>query len=294
MRRLPVYLVLDVSGSMHGEPIEAVRNGMQMLVSTLRTDPYALETAFLSVITFDEKARQAVPLTELMAFQPPTIEAGSTTSLGDALKVVKECIEREVKKTTAEEKGDWKPLVFLMTDGQPTDDWEKGLNEFKKVKTGMVIACAAGPQADTKVLKQITEVVVSLDTADSSTIGAFFKWVSASISTSSKKVDLTKAESSEISELPPPPPPPPRGGTNPPEEEGRGAGEGFRSICCSTRPAPCGASRSRPSTRASGSWSAPCARTPTPWRRCTSASSRSTRTPRWWCRSRPWTSSRCP
>lgn len=206
MRRLPVYLVLDVSGSMHGEPIEAVRNGMQMLVSTLRTDPYALETAFLSVVTFDEKARQAVPLTELMAFQPPTIEAGSTTSLGDALKVVKECIEREVKKTTAEEKGDWKPLVFIMTDGQPTDDWEKGLNEFRKVKTGMVIACAAGPQADTKVLKQITEVVVSLDTADSSTIGAFFKWVSASISTSSKKVDLTKAESSEISELPPPPP----------------------------------------------------------------------------------------
>jgi uncharacterized protein YegL len=206
MRRLPVYLVLDVSGSMHGEPIEAVRNGMQMLVSTLRTDPYALETAYLSVIVFDSKARQVVPLTELMAFQPPTFDAGSTTSLGDALKVTKECIEREVKKTTPDEKGDWKPLVFIMTDGQPTDDWEKGLIEFKKVKTGMVIACAAGPQADTTVLKKITEVVVSLDTADSSTIGAFFKWVSASISTSSKKVDLTKSDSTEISELPPPPP----------------------------------------------------------------------------------------
>lgn len=206
MRRLPVYLVLDVSGSMHGEPIEAVRNGMQMLVSTLRTDPYALETAFLSVVVFDEKARQVVPLTELVSFQPPTIDAGSTTALGDALKVTKECIEREVQKTTAEAKGDWKPLVFIMTDGQPTDDWEKGLAEFQKVKTGMVIACAAGPQADTKVLKQITEVVVSLDTADSATIGAFFKWVSASISTSSKKVDLTKSDSSEISELPPPPP----------------------------------------------------------------------------------------
>jgi len=206
MRRLPVYLVLDVSGSMHGEPIEAVRNGMQMLVSTLRTDPYALETAFLSVIVFDSTARQLVPLTELMSFQPPSIDAGSTTALGDALKVTKDCIEREVRKTTAEEKGDWKPLVFLMTDGQPTDDWKKGLDEFRKIKTGMVIACAAGPQADSNILKQITEVVVSLDTADSSTIGAFFKWVSASISTSSKKVDLTKAESSEISELPPPPP----------------------------------------------------------------------------------------
>lgn len=110
LRRLPVYLVLDVSGSMHGEPIAAVRNGMQMLVSTLRTDPYALETAYISVILFDGSARQAIPLTELMAFQPPTIDAGSTTSLGDALKVTKECIEREVSKTTAESKGDWKPL----------------------------------------------------------------------------------------------------------------------------------------------------------------------------------------
>ena len=206
MRRLPVYLVLDVSGSMNGEPIEAVRNGMQMLVSTLRTDPYALETAFLSVVTFDESARQVVPLTELVSFQPPDIQPGSTTSLGDALKVVKECIEREVEKATAETKGDWKPLVFLMTDGQPTDDWQRGLDEFRKVKTGMVIACAAGPNADTSVLKQITEIVVSLDTADSSSIGAFFKWVSASISTSSKKVDLNKSESTQLSELPPPPP----------------------------------------------------------------------------------------
>ena len=53
MRRLPVYLLLDTSGSMHGEPIEAVKNGMQILLSTLRQDPYALETAYLSLIAFD-------------------------------------------------------------------------------------------------------------------------------------------------------------------------------------------------------------------------------------------------
>jgi uncharacterized protein YegL len=206
MRRLPVYLVLDVSGSMSGEAIEAVRNGVRTLVGTLRADPYALETAFLSVIVFDETARQIVPLTELTAFQPPDINAGSTTALGAALSLTKDCIEREVRKTTAEEKGDWKPLVFLMTDGMPTDDWEAGLTAFKATKVGMVIACAAGPHADTDILKRVTEVVVSLDTADSATIGAFFKWVSASISTSSKKVDLTKSEASEISQLPPPPP----------------------------------------------------------------------------------------
>ena len=206
MRRLPVYLVLDVSGSMSGEPIEAVRTGVQTLVSTLRTDPYALETAYLSVILFDSQARQVVPLTELMAFQSPDIEAGSTTSLGAALRLTGQCIEREVQRSTREVKGDWKPLVFLMTDGMPNDDWKAGLADFRKTTVGLVIACAAGPGADTKVLKQITEAVVSLDTADAATISAFFRWVSASISTSSKKVDLAKSDTGGLDQLPPPPP----------------------------------------------------------------------------------------
>ena len=54
-RRLPVYLLLDTSGSMRGEPIEAVNRGLKVLVSSLRQDPNALETAFLSIITFDDK-----------------------------------------------------------------------------------------------------------------------------------------------------------------------------------------------------------------------------------------------
>ena len=189
MRRLPVYLVIDVSGSMHGEPIEAVRNGMQMLVSALRSDPFALESAFLSIIVFDEQAKQLVPLTDIASFQTPTINVGSTTSLGAALRLTKSCIEAEVRKTTAEVKGDWKPLVFLMTDGVPTDDWLNGLDEFRKAKTGLVVACGAGAKTDQSVLKAITENVVLLETADPHTIGAFFKWVSASISTSSQKVD---------------------------------------------------------------------------------------------------------
>ncbi len=183
MRRLPVYLVLDISGSMSGEPIEAVKNGVQVLVSTLRQDPYALETAFLSVITFDTSARQVVPLTELSMFQMPDIKATGTTSLGQALSLLANKVSTEVAKTTAEVKGDWKPLVFLMTDGEPTDNWQNGLNDFKNQKFGMVVACAAGSGANTTILKQITEVVVQLDTADSATIKAFFKWVSASVST---------------------------------------------------------------------------------------------------------------
>ncbi|MDR3266401.1 MAG: VWA domain-containing protein [Tannerella sp.] len=206
MRRLPVYLILDTSGSMTGEPIEAVKNGVQVLISTLRQDPYALETAFLSVITFDSSAKQIVPLTELSMFQMPDIHASGTTSLGEALSLLANKIDTEVTRTTAEVKGDWKPLVFLMTDGSPTDNWQKGLAEFQKRKTGVVVACAAGQAADTKVLKQITEVVVQLDTADSATIKAFFKWVSASVSTGSQKVEASGIDVGGLSELPPPPP----------------------------------------------------------------------------------------
>ncbi len=206
MRRLPVYLLLDTSGSMYGEPIEAVKNGMQVLISTLRQDPYALETAYLSVITFDSSARQASPLTELSAFQQPELKANGCTVLGEALALLARKADEEVTKTTMEKKGDWKPLVFIMTDGEPTDDISKGLAEFKKRKWGMVVACAAGARANTDILKKITENVVSLDTADNATIKAFFKWVSDSVSTGSKKIDETGAEPGSIGELPPPPP----------------------------------------------------------------------------------------
>lgn len=206
MRRLPVYLLLDTSGSMYGEPIEAVKTGVQTLISSLRSDPYALETAFISIITFNTSAQQIVPLTELAAFQQPNIDASGCTAMGEALSLLAQKVESEVTKTTAEQKGDWRPLVFILTDGEPTDDLNKGLTAFKSKKFGMVVACAAGMGANTNTLKQITENVVQLDTADSESLKAYFKWVSASISTSSKSVEDTGSEATTMSELPPPPP----------------------------------------------------------------------------------------
>lgn len=205
MRRLPVYLLLDTSGSMSGEPIEAVKNGVQVMISSLRQNPQAIETAFISVITFDSVAQQVIPLTDLASFQMVDIRATGTTSLGEALKLVANKMDTEVAKTTTEQKGDWKPLVFIMTDGIPTDDWQSGLNEFKKRKTAFTVACAAGSGADTGILKQITENVVSLDTADSQSIGKFFLWVTASIGVTSTRVEDSGKEVTGLNELPPPP-----------------------------------------------------------------------------------------
>lgn len=206
MRRLPVYLLIDTSGSMYGEPIESVRNGLQSLLSSLRQDPYALETAFLSVIEFNTQANQLVPLTDLMSFQAPELTPSGVTALGEALTLLADRLNTEVKKTTMEDKGDWRPLVFIFSDGASTDDLQKGIEALKKVKTGIVVACAAGQDAREDELRKITESVVKLDSTDPKTITAFFQWVSASISVNSQKVETGESEVSELSELPPPPP----------------------------------------------------------------------------------------
>ncbi|QHI37708.1 hypothetical protein IMCC3317_30890 [Kordia antarctica] len=205
MRKLPVYVLLDTSGSMMGEPIEAVKNGVQVMISSLRQNPQAIETAFLSIITFNSTAQQVVPLTDLSSFQTPDIQASGTTALGGALELVSTCIDNEVASTTAESKGDWKPLIFIMTDGIPTDNIQRGLTELKKRHTAIIVACAAGSGADTSFLKQITENVVSLDTADSQSISKFFAWVTASIGVTSSKVEDSGKEATGLNELPPPP-----------------------------------------------------------------------------------------
>ncbi len=207
MRRLPVYLLVDVSGSMSGEPIEAVKNGLQMLVGALRKDPNALESAYLSVITFGSNAKQVIPLTDLASFQIPDIVAGGQTAFGEALSLLCDCAKKEVVKTTPDRKGDWRPMVFILTDGAPTDNPRAGIDAFHSMKWGVSVCCAAGTRADETFLNTVTpECVVKLDTADQTSLAAFFKWVSSSVSTTSKSVNEAGKEIEGLEQLPPPPP----------------------------------------------------------------------------------------
>jgi uncharacterized protein YegL len=168
-----------------------------------RQNPTALETVHLSVITFDDEAKQIVPLTELIQFRYPTLTVEtSLTSLGRGLTLLAERIDQEVTKTTLNTKGDWKPLVFIMTDGEPTDDWQAGIEKFKQVKTGTVVACAASQDCDTYILKKITDNVIETDRIDRSTLENFFKWVSSSVAMASQKIELGKGEQGGLKDLP--------------------------------------------------------------------------------------------
>lgn len=190
MRRLPIYFVIDVSESMVGGPIEQVQKGMRDIVQELRTDPYALETAWISVIAYAGKALTLSPLTELYKFYPPTIPIGRGTSLGAALDYLMNDLDKNIQKTTVEVKGDWKPIIFLFTDGTPTDDPQKAIlrwNNYYRRKANLIVI-SIGDNIDPLLFGQLTENIIRFNGNDEISYKAFFKWVTASIKTSSQSV----------------------------------------------------------------------------------------------------------
>ena len=87
MRRLPIFLLIDVSESMAGDNLRQLQEGLERLVRSLRADPYALETVFISVIAFAGKAKvdQAASLVHMMNQNTFTAAAYHCTDDADAL-----------------------------------------------------------------------------------------------------------------------------------------------------------------------------------------------------------------
>ena len=204
MRRLPVYFLLDTSGSMQGEPIQALNNALSGMISTLRTDAQAIDSLWISIITFDKDVNEVVPLTELVNFQLPEITCPQSgpTHTGLGLEFVVKKVKEDIRKGSETQKGDWKPLLFIFTDGKPSDimKYREMIPEIQALNFGAIVGCAAGHLANDQILKELTDTVVHLDTADSTTLKQFFKWVSDAIDQGNKSQGT-----GESMTLPPPP-----------------------------------------------------------------------------------------
>jgi uncharacterized protein YegL len=191
MRRLPIYFLIDISESMVGDPMQQVEEGMATIMRELKTDPNSLETVWISIIGFAGLPKTLVPLQELVTFYPPKFPIGSGTSLSSGLGHLMFELRRNFVKTTYEQKGDWKPIIFLFTDGVPTDDTTAAINEWKSnwARTANMVAIGIGDEVDTSILSQLTENVLIFKNTDAGAYRKFFKWITDSIKTSSESVD---------------------------------------------------------------------------------------------------------
>ncbi len=196
MRRLPIYFLVDVSESMVGMPIRQVEDGMRTIIQNLRTDPYALETVFISIIAFAGKAETLSPLTEIYQFYPPVFPIGGGTALGNGMNHLMDDMDRNVVRTTASSKGDWKPIIFLFTDGNPTDRYQAAFDRWNKNyrRHCNLVAISLGDNVNTAILGQLTENVLLLKDTDQDSFKKFFKWITASIQTTSQSVSDTSTD----------------------------------------------------------------------------------------------------
>jgi len=164
---------------MMGYVISAVSEGLDLMYRGLLSYPQTIEAVWLSIITFSTQAKQH-QLTPIDQFVLPRLDAGGLAALGSAIQLLVDSIEKDLVPGTATRHGDYSPLVFIFTDGAPTDEYHNSLARLQAL-TGSykprIVAIGLGSDFDLEVLHEITPNVYSIPLARSKSISSFFKWI---------------------------------------------------------------------------------------------------------------------
>jgi len=135
--RAPLVLVLDCSGSMlEDDKIALLNEGLKTLAAELKNDPIAARCGRVLVISFggDNNVEIVGEWTDAMDFTPPTLMAGGLTPLGAAMRCALDEIESQKSQMRSAGVSYKRPIVMLLSDGAPTDEWQQVAAECKNAE----------------------------------------------------------------------------------------------------------------------------------------------------------------
>jgi uncharacterized protein YegL len=122
--RCPCVLLLDTSGSMNGEAIEALNQGLAAFKAQLVKDPMACRRVEVAVVTFDNEVKLAHDFTTAERFEPPRLTAQGQTFMGGAIQKALDMIQARKQQYRANGVAYYRPWVFMITDGEPQGEPE--------------------------------------------------------------------------------------------------------------------------------------------------------------------------
>jgi len=121
---LPFYLVCDESSSMTGPPIEAINDSLPKLHGEIGSNPVVADKTRFCLIGFSSDAQVLLQLADLSSVTSmPVLQAGGATSYRSAFDLLYDSITADVATLKADGNQVYRPAVFFLSDGQPTDDW---------------------------------------------------------------------------------------------------------------------------------------------------------------------------
>lgn len=121
-RVLPVYVLLDVSASMAGSPIASANEIVPALIDACRTYQSLADALRFSIVTFSGAAKTVVPMTAYHEAMVPTLTTETSTAYGAGFAEVSRRIDIDVTSLKADGYEVFRPSMFFITDGDPTDD----------------------------------------------------------------------------------------------------------------------------------------------------------------------------
>ncbi len=156
--RAPLVLVLDCSGSMQDDnKIGLLNDGLKTLATELKNDPIAARCGRVLVISFggDNDIELMGDWTDAMDFDPPELHAGGMTPMGAAMRCALDEIESQKSQMRSAGVSYKRPIVMLLSDGEPTDEWQQVAADCKAAESAHkvnVMAIGIGDQANRDIL----------------------------------------------------------------------------------------------------------------------------------------------